>query len=73
MPDYERMTPAAIKEHMEDLTARLARKQIRELAYLQRRYDRLTYTPTDEAYGQDQVLEDEIIGLLLFIASKTDE
>lgn len=73
LPDYESLQPDAIKQHILSLSERLARKQTRELAYLQRRYDRGTYTPTDESYGQDQILEDELLALLAFIAAKTDE
>jgi hypothetical protein len=43
---------------------RLERKQQRERNYLDRRAKRGTYTPTDEAYEQDQVLETELLALL---------
>ena len=55
--EYETMLPQDVVRHTEDLIRRLELKQERELAYLQRRYDRGTFTPTDQAYGQDQVLE----------------
>jgi hypothetical protein len=43
---------------------RLAAKQQRERRYLDRRADRGTHTPTDDAYEQDQVLESELLALL---------
>jgi hypothetical protein len=43
---------------------RLARKQRREQNYLNRRAARGTHTPTDEAYEQDHVLENELLALL---------
>jgi hypothetical protein len=62
------MLPSDVAKHTLDLAHRLELKQEREMAYLQRRYDRGTFTPTDQAYGQDQVLEDELLELLRFIA-----
>ena len=69
LPDYDGMSEKEIAQHVASLMHRLELKQERELAYLQRRYERGTYTPTDQAYGQDQVLEDELLGLLAHIAS----
>jgi len=43
---------------------RLSSKQQRERRYLDRRADRGTHTPTDDAYEQDQVLESELLALL---------
>jgi hypothetical protein len=43
---------------------RLTSKQQRERRYLDRRADRGTHTPTDDAYEQDQVLESELLTLL---------
>jgi hypothetical protein len=55
--EYETMVPQDVATHTRDLARRLELKQARELAYLQRRYDRNTYTPTDQAYSEDQILE----------------
>lgn len=43
---------------------RLAAKQARERAHLDRRAGRGTHTPTDDAYEADQVLEGELIEIL---------
>ncbi len=61
------MSQQDLLQYSESLIHRLELKQTRELAYLQRRYDRGTYTPTDQAYGEDQVLEDELLELLRYI------
>ncbi len=42
----------------------LVRKMQRERAYLDRRAARGTYTPTDEAYEADQILEADLLALL---------
>jgi hypothetical protein len=42
----------------------LTRKKFRERAYLDRRAARGTFTPTDEAYEQDQVMEVKLLDLL---------
>lgn len=68
--DYEAMPPQEVARHTLELAHRLELKQERELAYLQRRYDRGTFTPTDQAYGQDQILEDELLELLRFLAKQ---
>ncbi len=46
------------------LKERLEKKQAREQAYLARRAGRKIHTPTDEAYEQDQALENELLTLL---------
>jgi hypothetical protein len=50
--------------YLEQLMERLAVKQQRERAYLDRRATRKIHTPTDDAYEADQVLEDEIMAVL---------
>src|SRR5579884_1067852 len=49
---------------IEDLKRRLSQKMQRERDYLDRRAARGTHTTTDDAYEADQVLEQEIMGLL---------
>ena len=51
-------------EWIADIRTRLKLKQAREQAYLTRRAARGTHTPTDEAYEQDQALENELLALL---------
>lgn len=65
--DFTAMQQQDLLQYAESLIHRLELKQVRELAYLQRRYARGTYTPTDQAYGEDQVLEDELLELLRYI------
>jgi len=66
------MTPAESVLYLSQLMERLQAKQARERAYLKRRADRGTRTPTDEMYESDQVLEDEVLALLgdLYQAAK---
>jgi hypothetical protein len=47
-----------------NMRIRLQKKQARERAYLDRRKARGTHTPTDDAYEDDQLLEDELIAFL---------
>jgi len=42
----------------------LQKKMARERAYLDRRAARGTYTPTDEAYAADQLLEADLLAML---------
>lgn len=58
------MSPIEGRVWIESMLDRLVKKQAREKAYLDRRKARKVHTPTDEAYEGDQVLEDELIGLL---------
>ncbi len=53
-------TPAEQRAWIADRRARLHQKQARERAYLDRRALRGTHTPTDEAYEQDQLLENDL-------------
>lgn len=58
------MTPDEIRAWIQQTRAALQRKMQRERAYLDRRAARGTYTPTDEAYEQDQLLEADLLALL---------
>ncbi len=58
------MTPEEIHAWIQQTRDALQRKMRRERAYLDRRAARGTYTPTDEAYEQDQLLEADILTLL---------
>lgn len=58
------MTPVEIRAWLQQTRDALQRKMQRERAYLDRRAARGTYTPTDEAYEQDQVLEADLLALL---------
>ena len=62
--DLKTLLPEEWGKYADDLTERLKRKQARERAYLDRRAARGTHTPTDEAYEQDQILEDELLKVL---------
>lgn len=58
------MSPDEVRTWIAATRAALQRKQQRERAYLDRRAARGTYTPTDEAYEGDQLLEADILALL---------
>jgi hypothetical protein len=60
----EDMTPQEAVQHLDNLRTRLLAKQRRERAYLDRRAARGTHTPTDDAYEDDQVLEDELLEVI---------
>lgn len=68
---FEDMDAAELQAYMVDLRGRLATKQQRERAYLDRRAARGTRTPTDEAYENDQLLESELLALLDHILQST--
>lgn len=72
-PDFKNMNPDEIITFMQDRRAKLEKKQQRERAYLDRRAARGTYTPTDEAYEADQLLEFDLLDLLDFIAQEMSE
>lgn len=61
---WEDMTPAEALQEVQEARTELLAKQKRERAYLDRRAARGTYTPTDEAYERDQILEERIVALL---------
>lgn len=58
------MSAEDLRAWLEGLQKRLVAKQQRERAYLDRRAKRGTHTPTDDAYEEDQRLEDELLALL---------
>ena len=58
------MTPGEIRAWIGQTREALTRKMKRERAYLDRRASRRIYTPTDEAYEQDQLLEADLLALL---------
>jgi hypothetical protein len=61
---FDEMTPQQGVLYLQELRDRMARKQQRERAYLDRRAARGTHTPTDDAYEEDQRLESEVISFL---------
>lgn len=58
------MSPDEVRAWIRHTRDALQRKMRRERAYLDRRAARGTYTPTDEAYEQDQLLEADLLSLL---------
>ena len=60
----DQMTPTEIRAWIQQTRTALQRKMQRERAYLDRRAARGTYTPTDEAYEQDQLLEADLLAIL---------
>lgn len=60
----EQMTPEEMRDWIQQTRDKLERKKKRERAYLDRRKARGTYTPTDEAYEQDQILEADLLEML---------
>ncbi len=58
------MTPDEQRSWIGVTRTALVRKMQRERAYLDRRAARGTYTPTDEAYEADQILEADLLALL---------
>jgi hypothetical protein len=58
------MTPDEIRAWIASTRSALRRKMQRERAYLDRRKARHVYTPTDEAYEQDQLLEADLLAVL---------
>ncbi len=61
---FEQMTAQEALAHLRELRLKLLQKQQRENAYLSRRAARGTHTPTDEAYEQDQELENDLLALI---------
>jgi hypothetical protein len=59
------MTDQESIEWVRELQARLRKKQARERAYLDRRKSRGTHTPTDDAYEEDQELENDLLEVLI--------
>jgi hypothetical protein len=58
------MTPHELRSWIAATRTALQQKMARERAYLDRRAARGTYTPTDQAYEADQLLEADLVALL---------
>jgi hypothetical protein len=63
-PALNEMTPGELRAWIGSTRAALERKKARERAYLDRRALRGTYTPTDEDYEADQLLEADLLDML---------
>jgi hypothetical protein len=63
-PAINAMTPDELRSWIGNTRAALQKKMAREQAYLDRRAERGTHTPTDEAYEMDQVLEADLLHML---------
>ncbi|HVB20571.1 MAG TPA: hypothetical protein VNG51_01315 [Ktedonobacteraceae bacterium] len=61
---FDDMTPQDMRDWLRVKHAWLARKIARERAYLDRRARRGTFTPTDEAYEDDQQQERDLLAFL---------
>jgi len=61
---FDVMTPEEGREWLQGIHERLTRKMQRERAYLDRRAARGAHTPTDDAYEDDQGLEQELLLLI---------
>ena len=58
------MTPHELRAWITATRTALQQKMARERAYLDHRATRGTYTPTDQAYEADQLLEADLLALL---------
>jgi hypothetical protein len=63
-PALNTMTPEHLRAWIGSTRTALERKMARERAYLDRRAARGTYTPTDESYQADQLLEADLLDML---------
>ena len=63
-PPLGAMTPDELRAWIGRTRTALERKKARERAYLDRRANRGTHTPTDEAYEADQELESDLLDML---------
>jgi hypothetical protein len=63
-PPLSQMAPNEVRAWLQATRSALRQKMQRERAYLDRRAARGTYTPTDEAYEGDQLLEADVLALL---------
>jgi hypothetical protein len=63
-PPINTMTPQELRSWIAATRTALQQKMARERAYLNRRAARGTYTPTDQAYEADQLLEADLVALL---------
>jgi hypothetical protein len=63
-PPLNQMTQGDLRAWIGSTRAALQKKMARERAYLDRRAARGTFTPTDEAYEADQLLEADLLAML---------
>ena len=63
-PPINAMAPHELRTWIAATRTALHQKMARERAYLDRRAARGTYTPTDQAYEADQLLEADLVALL---------
>ena len=63
-PPINEMTPGELRTWIVVTRSALQKKMARERAYLDRRAARGVFTPTDEAYEADQMLEADLVALL---------
>lgn len=63
-PEFDQMTRDELLQFVDQCLSALSKKQQREANYLARRAHRGVYTPTDEAYEQDQQLETDLLAFL---------
>src|SRR5215467_3661204 len=63
-PPLNQMAPDEVRAWLRATRSALQQKMQRERAYLDRRAARGTYTPTDEAYESDQLLEADLLALI---------
>jgi hypothetical protein len=63
-PPINAMTSHQLRAWITATRTALQQKMARERAYLDRRAARGTYTPTDQAYEADQLLEADLVALL---------
>ena len=63
-PPINEMTPDVLRAWIGYTRTTLQKKMARERAYLDRRAARGTYTPTDEAYAADLLLEADLLAML---------
>ena len=63
-PPINEMMPDELRAWIGYTRTALQKKIARERAYLDRRAARGTYTPTDEAYEADQLLEADLLAML---------
>jgi hypothetical protein len=61
---WDELTPEEALPYLRSVRSRLRRKMARERAYLDRRAARGLHTTTDEAYEDDQQLEQELLAIL---------
>ncbi len=67
---FEQLTEDEAWAWVKELAERLKKKQIRERDYLDRRAARSVHTPTDDAYEDDQQLENDLLAILEQLAKE---